>query len=72
MFFEKVKGKNPSIKHLEELAIKHSIKEYKEIINIISNVVSHFKDYAKKVGLSPKYTDNIFSQLVKVSKLQNL
>ncbi|MCI0501745.1 MAG: type II toxin-antitoxin system HipA family toxin [Epsilonproteobacteria bacterium] len=53
-------GKNPTIKHLEQLGQKHRIREYKKIIEEIKYIVSQFKKYAKNVELSPKYTEEIF------------
>jgi len=59
-------GKNPKIGHLEELGSKHKIKDYKNIIEKINNVVSEFKTYTKQVGISEKYADEIFSQLIRI------
>lgn len=52
-------GKNPTINHLEKLALKHSINGYKTIIKEIHDVIKQFKSYAKEVQLSEKYTDEI-------------
>ena len=45
-------GKNPTIKHLEKLALKHGIKEYKQIIDEVRNSVLDFSNIAKDVGLN--------------------
>lgn len=62
-------GKNPTKEHLEKLAAKHSIKEYKKIIEEINNTVANFKYYAKEVELSSKYTEDIFGQFILQSQL---
>ena len=38
-----VEGKNPTFIHLEKLAKKHAIKEYKIIIDEVQSVVSNWK-----------------------------
>jgi serine/threonine-protein kinase HipA len=48
-------GKNPTTQHLEKLAKKHSIKNYKEIIDEIRDAVSGFEIYAKDFDLSKHY-----------------
>ncbi|MDD3325435.1 MAG: type II toxin-antitoxin system HipA family toxin [Sulfurospirillaceae bacterium] len=58
-------GKKPNKKHLEELAKKHGIKEYKSIIDEICSVVSNFKKYASDVQLMQKYSDEIYAQIDK-------
>ena len=45
-------GKNPTIKHLEKLALKHGIKEYKQIIDEVRNSVLDFFFFLKDVGLN--------------------
>ncbi len=57
-------GKNPTIKHLEKLAQKHNIKEYKNIIDEIKSAISEFSNLAIEFEL-PK--DELRS-LVKVFK----
>ncbi|MGM0518058.1 MAG: type II toxin-antitoxin system HipA family toxin [Campylobacterota bacterium] len=57
-------GKNPTRKHLEELALKHGIKDYKNIIDEVCSAVSRFKTYAKEVNISEKYASDIFNQFV--------
>ncbi|MDQ1264794.1 MAG: serine/threonine-protein kinase HipA, partial [Campylobacterota bacterium] len=59
-------GKNPTKKHLEELAKKYGIKEYRRIIDEIYSVVSNFKRYASDVQLPQKYADEIYGQFVRV------
>ncbi|MBW6489105.1 type II toxin-antitoxin system HipA family toxin [Sulfurimonas sp.] len=59
-------GRELAKKHLEELAKKHGIKEYKSIIDKIYSVVSNFKKYASDVQLPQKYTDEIYGQFVEV------
>jgi serine/threonine-protein kinase HipA len=59
-------GRNPSGIHLEKLAIKHGIKEYKKIINEIYEIVSEFKSYAIKVDIPKNYIDTIFEQFIKI------
>jgi serine/threonine-protein kinase HipA len=54
-------GKNPTIFHLEKLAQKHSIKEYKTIIGEVKSVVSNWKNYAKNLGISKSITNEIYS-----------
>ena len=44
-------GKNPTSKHLLDLAKKHNIKEAQIIIDSIKKVVDNFKLYAKKVDV---------------------
>lgn len=60
-------GKNPTISHLEALATKHSIKEYKNIIDEIKSAVLKFSSFAKDVDLNKKETirlNKIFKELV--------
>ena len=45
-------GKNPTIQHLETLAKKHNIKNYKQIIEEVQNAVSYFEKYAVEFELS--------------------
>ena len=59
-------GREPTKKHLEELAKKHGIKEYKNSIDEIYSVVSNFKNYASDVLLPQKYADEIYGQFVEV------
>lgn len=59
-------GKNPTRKHLEKLALKHGIKDYKNIIDKIDGVILQFKNYAKDLDLSKKYANDIFNQFVKI------
>ncbi|MGE0738245.1 type II toxin-antitoxin system HipA family toxin [Sulfurimonas sp.] len=59
-------GKSPGKKHLEELAKKHGIKEYKRIIDEIYSVVSNFKKYASDVELSQRYSDEIYAQFAEI------
>ena len=44
-------GKKPTINHLEKLALKHGIKEYKQIIEEVKNAISEFSNLAKDVEL---------------------
>ncbi len=55
-------GRKPTKKHLEELAKKHGIKEYKNIIDEMYSVVSNFKNYAKDFKVPKKYIDEIYGQ----------
>lgn len=57
-------GKNPTITHLEELAKKHHIKDYKTIIDEIYTGVSNFKKYALAFGLPQKYSEDILKQFI--------
>ena len=59
-------GREPTKKHLEELAKKHGIKEHKNIIDEIYDVVSNFKNYASDVLLPQKYADEIYGQFVEI------
>lgn len=52
-------GKNPTIYHLEALAKKYSIKEYKVIIDEIKSAVLKFANFAKDVELDKKEIDRI-------------
>ena len=57
-------GKNPTINHLEKLALKHGIKEYKQIIDEVRNSVLDFSYIAKDVGLSKE-------EIISLSKIFN-
>lgn len=60
-------GKNPTIKHLEKLALKHRIKDYKEIIDEIKTSILDFEKIAKSVELAKneiKYFNKIFNKLI--------
>lgn len=60
-------GKNPTIKHLEKLALKHRIKDYKEIIDEIKTSILDFEKIAKSVELTKneiKYFNKIFNKLI--------
>jgi serine/threonine-protein kinase HipA len=57
-------GNNPSLQELEKLANKHSIKNSKQIIDEVRNVVSNFKTYAKDVDMSKSFMDDIFKNLI--------
>ncbi len=52
-------GKNPTIKHLEELAKKYLIKNYKVIIDKIKDTVNRWKIFAKETGVSKNMTNLI-------------
>ena len=52
-------GKNPSINHLEKLALKHGIKEYKQIIEEVKTAILEFPNLAKNVELSKNETSNL-------------
>jgi len=54
-------GKNPSIKHLKELAVKHNIKKSNDIINEVQNAVAKWKILATDIGI----TKNIINQIQK-------
>ncbi len=56
-------GKNPSIIHLEKLAIKHDIKNYKYIIDEVIKVVSNFMNYAQQVDINYKISSDIYKYL---------
>ena len=45
-------GKNPTQKHLLELAKKHSIKDAKNIIEEVKESILKWKDFAKEAGVS--------------------
>lgn len=45
-------GKNPNMKHLQELAKKHALKDATEIIDNVVGAVSKFEQIAKNVGLN--------------------
>jgi serine/threonine-protein kinase HipA len=53
-------GKNPSIKQLQELAQKHTIKNGDMVIDEIQTVVKKFKEYAQEQGVSKNIYENIF------------
>lgn len=57
-------GKNPTINHLEKLALKHGIKEYKQIIDEVRNSVLDFSYIAKDVELSKE-------EIISLSKIFN-
>lgn len=59
-------GKNPTKEHLEKLAKKHHIKEYKTIIDDIYGVTRRFKEYAKEFDISKKYIDEVFGQFLRI------
>ena len=52
-------GKNPNINHLEKLALKHGIKEYKQIIDEVKSGISDFANLAKSVELPKNETSNL-------------
>ncbi len=56
-------GGKPTVEHLKQLALKHSIKDGEKIIDEIKNIVKNFKTYAKDAGLSKNLTQDIFSNL---------
>jgi serine/threonine-protein kinase HipA len=55
-------GKNPTLAHLEKLAFKHSIKEYKNIIGEVQEALLKFQDYAKEFELSKTFTNTLLKQ----------
>ncbi|MDQ7060094.1 MAG: HipA N-terminal domain-containing protein [Sulfurimonas sp.] len=59
-------GKNPSSKHLLDLAKKHAIKDAQMIIDSIKRVIENFDEYAKKYT-TPISQDN-FSKFLITSK----
>lgn len=59
-------GKNPNIKHLQELAKRNGIKESKAIIDEIYSVVSNFEVYADAHKLPKKQTSEIKKQFYKI------
>jgi len=52
-------GKNPTLWHLEKLAKKHSIKNYKDIINDVKDSVLKFDIYARELDLSKKELEDL-------------
>ena len=44
-------GKNPSVNHLEKLALKHGIKEFRLVIDEVKSSISEFERFAKEVEL---------------------
>lgn len=52
-------GRNPTEKHLLELAKKHGVKEAQTIIDEVRSALNSFQNYAKKLGLSRKMTHTI-------------
>ena len=44
-------GKNPRVNHLEKLALKHGIKEFKLVIDEVKSAISEFERFAKDVEL---------------------
>ena len=44
-------GKNPTVNHLEKLALKHGIKEFKLVIDEVKSSISEFERFAKEVEL---------------------
>lgn len=52
-------GKNPTVNHLEKLALKHGIKEYKQIIDEVKSAISEFPNLAKDVELPKSETTNL-------------
>jgi len=57
-------GKNPTLKHLKELAKKHNIKNSDNIINEILNVVKNFKIYVKDIDVSKNIYEKIFKSFL--------
>ena len=52
-------GKNPTHIHLEKLAKKHNIKEYKIIIEQVKDAVSKFETLAKDLNLPKNERENL-------------
>jgi len=52
-------GKNPTVNHLEKLAQKHGIKEYKQIIDEVKSAILEFLNLAKDVELPKNETVNL-------------
>jgi serine/threonine-protein kinase HipA len=52
-------GKNPTINHLEKLAQKHGIKEYKQIIDEVESAILEFPNLAKDMELPKQETVNL-------------
>ena len=52
-------GKHPTIEHLEKLAKKHNIKEYKAMIEQTKDSVASFESLAKEVELPKNEISNI-------------
>ena len=44
-------GKNPTVNHLEKLALKHGIKEFKLVIDEVKSAILEFERFAKEVEL---------------------
>ncbi|MCT7617718.1 type II toxin-antitoxin system HipA family toxin [Aliarcobacter butzleri] len=60
-------GKNPNINHLEKLALKHGIKEYKQIIDEVKSAILEFPNLAKDMELPKNESSNlnkIFGELI--------
>ncbi|MDY0326885.1 MAG: type II toxin-antitoxin system HipA family toxin [Arcobacteraceae bacterium] len=57
-------GKNPSIKELEKLAYKHSIKNANQIIDEIKSIISNFKNYANNIDMSKDLSDEVFKNFL--------
>jgi len=56
-------GKTPIFSHLEKLAKKHAIKEYKTIIDEVQSIVLNWKNYANDIGISKNITNEIYSKI---------
>ncbi len=56
-------GKNPTIEHLQKLANKHNIKNYKKIISEINISVRNFARYANQFKLKKQTSDLISKSL---------
>lgn len=60
-------GKNPRVNHLEKLALKHGIKEFKLVIDEVKSAISEFERFAKDVELPKNESSNlgkIFGELI--------
>ena len=58
-------GKNPSEYHLEQLALKHSIDGYREIIKEVQSIVSNFEHYAIKVDLDSMIIQDVYKYFIR-------
>jgi serine/threonine-protein kinase HipA len=63
-------GKNPTFTHLEKLAKKHGIKEYKTIIDEVQSIVSNWKMYAKDIGISHNITNEIYTTIKLIGEMK--
>jgi Uncharacterized protein related to capsule biosynthesis enzymes len=63
-----INGKNEDItrEDLEAVAVRNDISDCKSLINMVSNAVGKFKEYARELDIDEQLTDNIAADFVRV------